>query len=1154
MADRVGQHFGNYRLVALLGEGGYAQVYLGQHVRLTMQAAIKVLHTHLTEHEVEHFQQEAETIARLAHPSIVRLLDYDVQDGVPFLVMEHAPGGSLRKLHPKGTQLLLQTVVSYVTHVAAALQYAHDQRVIHRDVKPENMLVGRHQQVLLSDFGLAALAHSTASAIAQGTGGTLAYMAPEQIEGHPRTASDQYALGVVVYEWLCGVSPFQGSMSEVMVQHLTMPPPPLRERVQTLSLAVEQVVLQALAKDPEARFASVQDFATALQAACKADSSSGQTLPVLSSAYATQDRHARTHNLPAQLTPLLGRQQDVAAICHLLGDPDVRLLTLFGTGGIGKTRLAIQVASDLADDFVDGVSFISLAPVMDPDLVLPTIVQTLAIKEREGLPLLEVVYQFLQDRQMLLLLDNFEQIVAAAPDVEHLLSHCPQLTVLVTSRAVLHIQGEQVFPVAPLAVPDLSRDLAPEGIAQSAAVALFMQRARSLLPSFQLTAANARAIAELCIRLDGLPLAIELAAARVRLLPPQALLSRLSQRLQLLTSGPRTLPARQQTLRKTIQWSYDLLGPEEQALFRRMAVFAGGWTLEAAEALGKGVSTSNLDVMNALASLLDHSLIQLREQEAEEPRFRMLQTLREYGLELLDATSELQSTQAAHAHIFLRLSEQAEQELRGPSQAIWIELLEQEHDNLHAALEWALEDVADKQAAARRDLALRMSAVLWPFWEIHGHYSEARTFLERALARSEEASVSLRVKVLQASAGVAIHYCDYARAEEMTGLCLSLYQEQGNTRGIGDCLGLLVNCAMVKGKMTEAIALSEERVRLMRQVGEPGEVADALFSLADIFCRRGDLVRGQPLFEEALLLYRKAGNGLRVATTLIFSAIPLWWFSLADAATIQTIRHRLQEAQAIFTRLGFRYWIAFCFWLGALVALSEGETARAESLAQESLTIFREIGDRWNVAWALHTLGKVEAQRGEMTAARSLYQQSLALALELGDKFHTPFILEDLASVLVTLGELTGAAQVGGAVEALREETGASPALVDRASYEQAVAIAQAQLGKQAFDAAWTAGRTMTPAQALAGLQQACLSEPLAQVLHAPQPPSATDLTAREMEVLRLVARGLSNDQIAEKLVVSLLTVKAHLRSIYSKLGVTSRSATTRYAIEHHLV
>jgi serine/threonine protein kinase len=414
MVDRVGQQLGNYRLVNLLGQGGYAEVYLGQHVRFKQQAAIKVLNAHLSEQEIEHFQQEAETIATLAHPSIIRVLDFDVQEGVPFLVMDYAPHGPLRRRYPKGTVVPLPQIVSYVKQIAAALHYAHKQKVIHRDVKPENMLLGRHEEVLLSDFGLAVLAHSSNSLSTQEGSGTLPYMAPEQIEGHPRAASDQYALGVVVYEWLCGSRPFEGSFSEVMVQHLSLPPAPLRERMPTISIEVEQVVLRALAKEPKARFASVQEFSLALQAASRPEVSSGETLLYLSAHPSSVAQQAPKHNLPVQLTSFIGREKEVAMAAQLLRRDDVRLLTLTGPGGIGKTRLGLQMAGELSEHFADGVFFVNLAPIGDPALVLPTIAQTLSVQESPTRSMLDILQAVLQEQQMLLVLDNFEQVVGAA--------------------------------------------------------------------------------------------------------------------------------------------------------------------------------------------------------------------------------------------------------------------------------------------------------------------------------------------------------------------------------------------------------------------------------------------------------------------------------------------------------------------------------------------------------------------------------------------------------------------------------------------------------------------------------------------------------------------------------------------------------------------
>ncbi len=732
MADRVGQQLGNYHLIRFLGRGNFADIYLGEHIHLNTQAAIKVLHGQLANNDVEAFLTEARTIAHLRHPHIVQVLDFGVEDTTPFLVMEYAPGGNLRQRHPKGSQLPLDTIVSYVKQMADALQYAHQEKLVHRDIKPENMLLGRNLEVLLSDFGIAVVIQSVRSQHAQDAAGTIAYMAPEQIQANATSASDQYALGVVVYEWLSGDRPFHGLFPEIAIKHTLVPPPPLHEKMPTVPVEVEQVVLKALAKDPQQRFPSIQAFALALEEASKVESS-GQTspLPIPDPSADLPHLNTRFNNLPVQLTSFIGREQEVAAVCALLQRPEVRLVTLTGTGGIGKTRLSLQVATELLDSFADGVCFVPLAPVSDPAIVMNTIAHTLGQEHQPLRPHLptehtEYLKAFLHDKHFLLLLDNFEQVVMAAPDLTDLLTACLHLKILVTSRAVLHVQGEHEFMVPPLAVPKGIHLLANEDLSQYAAVALFLERALAIKPDLALTKVNVHAIASICSHLDGLPLAIELAAARIKLLPPRALLQRLTHRLEVLTSGTQNVPARQQTLRNTIAWSYHLLDEAEQRLFRRLSVFVGGCTLEAIEAFCGAFTDGAASALDSVASLIDKSLLQQSEQDDEELRIVMLETIREYGLECLSDSGEEEITRMAHAAYYLALAEEAEPELGSPQQAVWLERLEREHDNMRAALHWSIEQGATKQ---RIEIGLRLGGALRRFWIVRGFWSEGQTLL-----------------------------------------------------------------------------------------------------------------------------------------------------------------------------------------------------------------------------------------------------------------------------------------------------------------------------------------------------------------------------------------------------------------------------------------
>ncbi len=845
------------------------------------------------------------------------------------------------------------------------------------------------------------------------------------------------------------------------------------------------------------------------------------------------------HNLPAQLTPLIGREQEIAAACTFLRRSGVRLLTLTGTGGVGKTRLALQVATQLLDDFADGVSFVSLAPISDPDLVIPTIAQALDLKESGARPLPDLLTAFLRDKQLLLLLDNFEQVVQAAPHLTDLLACCPDLKLLVTSRAVLHVQGEHEFPVPPLALPDLNQLPEDTSLSRYAAVMLFIQRAQATRPDFQLTTANARSIAEICVRLDGLPLAIELAAARIKLFPPQALLKRLEHRLQVLTSGAQDVPVRQQTLRNTIQWSYDLLSTEEQRLFRRLSVFVGGCTLEVLEAVCTALGVRGVPVLDGITSLIDKSLLQQTELEGQEPRLRLLETLQEYGWEALAAYGELDATRQSHADYYLSLAEEAEPKTGGPEKILRLERLEREYNNLRAAVQWSLEQ---GEAGHSMETALRFGVALEYFWHQHGYIGEASDVLKRALASSEGVAPLLRAQALNAAEMAACLQNDFDQVKALCGECMALSREIGYTAGVAFSLYWLAFASAWSGDLVEARPLLEEALALSKEVDNQAFVTWTSRLLAWLLTAQGEYTQGRALLEENLRRFRVQGNPNGIASTLNQLA-ELLFLTGGDPAKMRSLA---EESLALARKMGNKGRIAGSLGYLGLVALAEGDPARARGLLEEDLAICKEVGEKENASELVCYLGKVAVLQGDDAAAQRLFQEALAP----GYRPFTLFGLEGLADVATRQGKPVWAARLLGAAEAIRETRAIPLPPVWRADYERAVAAARAQLDEKTFAAAWAQGRAMTLEEVLAARELATTSPPpvRARVTYP------DGLTAREVEVLRLVAQGLKDTEVAEQLIISPRTVHAHLVSIYSKLGITSRNAATRYAIEHQLV
>jgi DNA-binding CsgD family transcriptional regulator/tetratricopeptide (TPR) repeat protein len=684
------------------------------------------------------------------------------------------------------------------------------------------------------------------------------------------------------------------------------------------------------------------------------------------------------------------------------------------------------------------------------------------------------------------------------------------------------------------------------------AVELFVSRAQATMPMFQLTATNVHTIAEICARLDGLPLAIELAAARVKVLSPQVLLARLEHRLQVLTQGSVDLPERQQTLRNTLAWSYDLLSPQEQRLFRHLTAFVGGFTLEAAEAVCKTLGDETMHTLEDVASLLDKNLVQQTVQvREEEQRFFLLETIREFGLEALAACGETETIRQAHAAYYLGLAEEAEPEWEGPQQAVWSERLEREHDNVRAAMLWSLEQ---GETGHDWELSLRLGGALRRFWQVRGYLSEGRAFLEQVLAGSAGIVSAGRVKALIAMGHVAVVQSNPQLVEAACKESLILCQQLGDTVGSASTLYLLGWISWMRGDLAAARSLIEQTVALFKQIGDKSGLAWSLMHLAITVGRQGDYAKGRALFEENLARQRELRNKRGIAFSLCNFALML----IEAQYDLATVRPMLEEGLAFFREIGDKWGIATAFMLLGQVALQQGDVTTARSLTDESVRLCKEVGHRWVTSQSLALFATVAVVQHDKATARALYQESLDLAREVGDKVLIASGLEGLAGVVATQGEPVWATQLWGAAAALRDTIDAPMPAIERAGYGRATAAVRMHLGEKAFAAAWATGRTMTPEQVLLAQDPATMHQQVStgvvSVPHVKVPSYPAGLTAREVEVLRLVALGLTDAQVAEQLVISPRTVNTHLTSIYGKTGVSSRSAATRYAMDHHLV
>jgi predicted ATPase/DNA-binding CsgD family transcriptional regulator/transcriptional regulator with XRE-family HTH domain len=883
---------------------------------------------------------------------------------------------------------------------------------------------------------------------------------------------------------------------------------------------------------------------------------------------------------PVAPGPIIGRDRELAALTALLAEEDVRLVTLTGTGGVGKTRLALEVAGELGPQRAYGAAFVSLAALRNARFVPTAVAHVLGVQEVAGQGIEAGLRAYLAGKRLLLLLDNFEQVMPATTWLTDVLATCGGLQVLVTSRTALRLRGEREFSVQPLALPPSASPWSIDALAQNPAVDLFVRRAQAARPDFALTGVDATAIATIVQRLDGLPLAIELAAARVKVLPPSALLARLAHPLDMLVDGARDLPERQQTLRRTLAWSYELLDGPERALFRRLAVFSGGSELEAIEQICAGEGVAPHAILDLLSHLIDHTLVQA-DLAASSPRYWLLETTFAYATEQLEQAGETVQLRRRHRDWCLALAEQAEPELVGSSQLIWYERLQRERHNLRAALAWCQEHDATS--------GLRLAVALRPYWERRGLFAEGRRILQDFLGLGTE-STSLRARALLGAGVLAAAQDDRAAARPLLEESLTCSRECSDQTGAAWALLHLADLAMIDDELGSAQARYAESLHLFQELGDERGVAWNHYFTGFLSRMQGDSTRTRRLWEQSLAGFRSVGDLRGVGAVLRYLA--QFAVMRAEYAAARTL---LVESLALERSAENKPAIGWTLSILGNLARIQGDILEAQIFLEESLALFEELGDQRKRGVALHHLGNVALDAGDLGAARSRYEASLALYRATKDARNVARVLGDLAALssregnvvraralwqecllgfrdsgtnrwgmawafsnLGTLairwGDEAGGILLLAAADTIHPEFRRAVDPDERNAWDTALITARAALGEQGVAAAWEAGRALPVADAIARAAATGTLRLPTNTCHAAPDTHQARLTHRELEVAALVARGFTSRQIAQALVVAEGTAALHVEHIREKLGFHSRAEIASWAVRQGLL